>query len=92
MLAVMLSALMSSLTSVFNSASTVFTMDFYKLIRKNAPEAELMIVGRIFVAVLIGESIGRYFTWFTVNFGLIVFVLEISLDSKILFKTFQKIS
>ena len=57
MLAVMLSALMSSLTSVFNSASTVFTMDFYKLVRKNAPEAELMIVGRVFVAILIGVSV-----------------------------------
>ena len=57
MLAVMLSALMSSLTSVFNSAATLFTMDFYKLVRKNAAEAELMVVGRIFVAVLIGVSV-----------------------------------
>ena len=29
MLAVMLAALMSSLTSIFNSSSTIFTMDLY---------------------------------------------------------------
>ncbi len=33
MLAVMLAALMSSLTSIFNSASTIFTMDIYTRIR-----------------------------------------------------------
>ena len=33
MLAVMLAALMSSLTSIFNSSSTIFTMDIYKRIR-----------------------------------------------------------
>ena len=33
MLAVMLAALMSSLTSIFNSSSTIFTMDIYTRIR-----------------------------------------------------------
>ena len=33
MLAVMLAALMSSLTSIFNSSSTIFTMDIYTKIR-----------------------------------------------------------
>lgn len=46
MLAVMLSALMSSLTSIFNSSSTVFAMDIWTHIRKKASEMELMIVGR----------------------------------------------
>ncbi len=46
MLAVMLAALMSSLTSIFNSASTIFTMDIWKLIRKNASDLELIVVGR----------------------------------------------
>lgn len=46
MMAVMLSALMSDLTSIFNSSSTLFTVDVYKLIRKNAGNKELMIVGR----------------------------------------------
>ena len=47
MLAVMLSALMSSLTSIFNSSSTIFTMDIWRKIRKGASETELMIVGRL---------------------------------------------
>ena len=46
LLAVMMAALMSSLTSVFNSASTLFTCDLWKKMRRNATEFELMIVGR----------------------------------------------
>lgn len=46
MLAVMLSALMSDLDSIFNSASTMFTIDIYQRIRKNAGKTELMITGR----------------------------------------------
>ena len=34
MLAVMLAALMSDLTSIFNSASTLFTIDIYRKFRK----------------------------------------------------------
>ncbi|XP_023381291.1 sodium/glucose cotransporter 1 isoform X2 [Pteropus vampyrus] len=57
MLSVMLASLMSSLTSIFNSASTLFTMDIYTKIRKGASEKELMIAGRLFILVLIGISI-----------------------------------
>jgi len=57
MLAVMLAALMSSLTSIFNSSSTIFTMDIYPRFRPRAGEAELLIVGRIFVVVLVGVAI-----------------------------------
>merc|ERR1719244_1007044 len=57
MLAVMLAALMSSLTSIFNSSSTIFTMDIYPRFRKNPSEVELLLVGRIFVLVLVGVSI-----------------------------------
>lgn len=46
MLAVILAALMSSLTSVFNSSSTLFTLDLYHKARPRASELELMIVGR----------------------------------------------
>lgn len=46
MLSVMMASLMSSLTSIFNSASTLFTMDIYTKIRKGASEKELMIAGR----------------------------------------------
>ncbi|CAO2640302.1 Sodium/glucose cotransporter 1 [Lemmus lemmus] len=57
MLSVMMASLMSSLTSIFNSASTLFTMDVYTKIRKRASEKELMIAGRLFILVLIGISI-----------------------------------
>ncbi|XP_059107177.1 sodium/myo-inositol cotransporter 2 isoform X3 [Peromyscus eremicus] len=57
MMAVMVAALMSSLTSIFNSASTIFTMDLWTHIRPRASERELMIVGRVFVLVLVLVSI-----------------------------------
>ncbi|XP_074641116.1 sodium/mannose cotransporter SLC5A10-like [Tubulanus polymorphus] len=57
MMAVMLAALMSDLTSIFNSASTLITMDIYRHIRKKAKNRELMIVGRLFVLVMVGISI-----------------------------------
>ena len=66
MLAVMMAALMSSLTSIFNSASTIFTMDVWLLMRKmccrgtrgeQPSDRELLIVGRVFVAVLVVVSV-----------------------------------
>lgn len=66
MLAVMMAALMSSLTSIFNSASTIFTIDVWMLLRKKlsrrgketkASEVEQLIVGRIFVVILVVISI-----------------------------------
>ncbi|XP_062831146.1 sodium/myo-inositol cotransporter [Anolis carolinensis] len=58
MMAVMIAALMSDLDSIFNSASTIFTLDIYKLlIRKGASSRELMIVGRVFVAFMVVISI-----------------------------------
>uniref|UniRef100_A0A914VTR2 Uncharacterized protein n=1 Tax=Plectus sambesii TaxID=2011161 RepID=A0A914VTR2_9BILA len=57
MLSCMLSALMSSLTSVFNSSSTIFTLDIYKLIRPKAQDRELLLVGRIFVVVMVLISV-----------------------------------
>ncbi|XP_071983634.1 sodium/glucose cotransporter 4 [Engystomops pustulosus] len=57
MIAVIMAALMSSLTSIFNSASTIFTLDIWLRIRKNAKEQELMIVGRVFIVILVVISI-----------------------------------
>ncbi|XP_055955745.1 sodium/glucose cotransporter 4 isoform X3 [Patella vulgata] len=57
LMAVMLSAIMSSLTSIFNSASTLFTMDLWRRMRPVAQERELLIVGRFCVLVLCGVSI-----------------------------------
>ncbi|KAM4697565.1 sodium/myo-inositol cotransporter 2 [Rhinophrynus dorsalis] len=57
MMSVMIAALMSSLTSIFNSASTIFTMDLWRHLRPRSSEWELMIVGRVFVLVLVVVSI-----------------------------------
>ncbi|KAM9747817.1 solute carrier family 5 member 4 isoform 2-T2 [Dama dama] len=57
MLSVMLASLMSSLTSIFNSASALFTIDLYTKIRKRASEKELLIAGRLFIILLIAISI-----------------------------------
>uniref|UniRef100_A0A8C2LFU0 Low affinity sodium-glucose cotransporter n=1 Tax=Cricetulus griseus TaxID=10029 RepID=A0A8C2LFU0_CRIGR len=57
MLSVMVASLISSLTSIFNSASTLFTLDLYTKMRKKASERKLLIAGRLFVTVLIVTSI-----------------------------------
>ena len=52
----LLAALMSSLASVFNSVSTLFTVDIYKKLRPETPEKKLVQTGQIatLVVVLIG--------------------------------------
>ncbi|XP_060087771.1 sodium/glucose cotransporter 4 [Heteronotia binoei] len=57
MIAVMMAALMSSLTSIFNSSSTLFAIDIWQRLRKKATEQELMIVGRVFILILVAISI-----------------------------------
>ncbi|XP_059148470.1 sodium/myo-inositol cotransporter 2-like [Physella acuta] len=57
LIAVMLSAIMSSLTSIFNSAATLFTMDLWRRFRSRPSERELLIVGRLFVLLLCGVAI-----------------------------------
>uniref|UniRef100_A0A1I8J4G9 Sodium/glucose cotransporter 4 n=1 Tax=Macrostomum lignano TaxID=282301 RepID=A0A1I8J4G9_9PLAT len=57
MMAVMISSLVSSLTSIFNSASTIFTIDIWKRIRSHAPDMELMIVGRVFVLGMVAVGV-----------------------------------
>ena len=57
MLAVMMAALMSSLTSIFNSSSTIFTLDVWTRFRSKPSETELLIVGRSFVIILVAISI-----------------------------------
>jgi SSS family solute:Na+ symporter len=54
MVASMLAALMSSLASVFNSSSTIFTMDFYRKLRPAAGERELVNVGRLATVIMVG--------------------------------------
>ncbi|MBP2832894.1 sodium:solute symporter [Aquimarina sp. U1-2] len=52
----LLAALMSSLASVFNSCSTLFTVDIYKKVRPNTNEEKLVKIGRIatFIVVILG--------------------------------------
>lgn len=52
-LAGILAALMSSLSSVFNSASTLFTIDFYKKWRPDVSERQLVWVGQIATVILV---------------------------------------
>ncbi|HUP10598.1 MAG TPA: sodium:solute symporter, partial [Niastella sp.] len=49
----LLAALMSSLASVYNACSTLFTMDIYKKIKPLADNKELVRVGRITTGVVV---------------------------------------
>ena len=49
----LLSALMSSLASLFNSCATLFTLDIYSKLRPNRPEKELVRVGRFATGVVV---------------------------------------
>ncbi|XP_045404039.1 sodium/glucose cotransporter 4 isoform X3 [Lemur catta] len=57
MIATIMAALMSSLTSIFNSSSTLFAIDVWQRFRSQATEQELMVVGRVFVVFLVVISI-----------------------------------
>lgn len=52
----LLAALMSSLASVFNSVSTLFTVDIYQKLRPNTPQKKLVRTGQIatIIVVIIG--------------------------------------
>jgi solute:Na+ symporter, SSS family len=49
----LLAALMSSLASVFNSCSTLFTVDVYKKLKPETPEKDLLRIGRIATAIVV---------------------------------------
>jgi len=69
----LLAALMSSLSSVFNSCSTLFTFDIYKRFDPQASERRLVIVGQLATLVLVALGLlwipfmelisGRLFTY-----------------------------
>lgn len=50
----LLSALMSSLASLFNSSATLFTVDIYEKLRPGRSERHLVRVGRIATTVVVG--------------------------------------
>ncbi|WP_341228110.1 sodium:solute symporter [uncultured Arcticibacterium sp.] len=49
----LMAALMSSLASVFNSCSTLFTIDIYKKLKPEASEQKMVQVGRIATGVVV---------------------------------------
>ena len=49
----LLAALMSSLSSVFNSCSTLVTWDIYKKLHPGASERRLVLVGQVVTAILV---------------------------------------
>lgn len=49
----LMAALMSSLASVFNSCSTIFTIDIYKKLRPTTPERRLVNIGKIATAIVV---------------------------------------
>jgi SSS family solute:Na+ symporter len=53
MIAALLAALMGGMASVFNSASTLVTLDFYKKLRPDADEKKLVFFGRIATGVMV---------------------------------------
>jgi len=53
MIAALLAALMGAMSSVFNSASTLVTLDFYKKIKPQATERQLVGFGRVMTGVMV---------------------------------------
>jgi SSS family solute:Na+ symporter len=53
----LLAALMSSLASVFNSCSTLFTVDVYQKLYPDTPQDKLIKVGRIATAIVVALGI-----------------------------------
>ncbi|MDT7827102.1 sodium:solute symporter [Pricia sp. S334] len=49
----LMAALMSSLASVFNSCSTIFTIDIYKKLWPETPERKLLNIGRIATSLVV---------------------------------------
>ena len=64
-LAAIFGAVVSSLASMLNSAATIFSMDIYYKLRRNASQHELVSVGRVctivfvLIALLIAPQLGR---------------------------------
>jgi len=53
----LLAALMSSLSSLFNSCSTLFTVDIYEKIRPKASERHLVSVGRVATVAVVAMGV-----------------------------------
>jgi SSS family solute:Na+ symporter len=78
--AAMLAAVMSTLSSVFNSVATVFCYDLYKPMRPSASERDLIRVGRfvigvtVLLAIVWASQISKFGTILEVNTKMICYV------------------
>ena len=61
----LLAALMSSLSSLFNSTAALFTVDIYEKLRPNASEQRIVTVGRLATGVVIVLGL----IWIPINAG-----------------------
>src|SRR5260370_28991587 len=52
-MAALLAAVMGAMSSVFNSASTLVTLDFYKKLRPQASEKQLVNFGRVATGMMV---------------------------------------
>jgi SSS family solute:Na+ symporter len=53
----LLAALMSSLAGVFNACSTLFTIDFYRKVKPNASQTELVWTGRMATTAMVAVGL-----------------------------------
>ena len=87
----MLSALMSSLSSTFNSGSTLFTMDIYRRFRPNAGSTELVFIGRLAILMLVGLAI----LWIPIletqsNARLFDYIQSVTFNIRLIVRAFRK--
>ncbi|RJP35484.1 MAG: hypothetical protein C4527_00040 [Candidatus Omnitrophota bacterium] len=79
LLAALIAAIMSTVSSVLNSASTIWSMDVHKrYLQKNATEAELVAVGRwaTFAIILIGTVFAPFLLWW--EGGIFIYIQDMA--------------
>ena len=79
MLAVLVAAIMSTVSSVLNSASTIWSIDVYqRILRQNASEAELVKMGRwsTFAIILIGAALAPLLLWY--EKGIFIYIQDMA--------------
>ena len=75
--AAMLAALMSSLASIFNSTSTLFTMDIWRHFQPGASEKELVFVGKIVTVFVAAVGMLWVFVLDSIATGLYIYTHKV---------------
>ncbi len=79
LLAALIAAIMSTVSSVLNSSSTIWSIDVYqRFLRTNASEAELVRVGRwsTFVIIVIGTAFAPMLLWW--QGGIFIYIQDMA--------------